>query len=1432
MTKQPIRPPHKIIQIDKRTGKIQVPSLLLMTRTFRKLGKVNNIDNWNISLTANGMDEISFDVHKYRNGVRCTVWEDLIDLKVIEVMGFGTFEISVNYTDQTETIKSIHGISLETELAQIMLYDFHVNDEQAVKIETAEISETTDSETEFQPTVLCNPEDPDHSLLHLVLKDKAMHWSIGYVTPYVALDESSRPERTSQFQRTYTADQSSIYDFLTQTVAKESNVVFLFDTMERKIHCYSLCDCIDPTDGTIKAKGIGEDTSVFVSKRRLANEVTLSSGKDNVKNCIRVEGGDDMMNAMLHVVNMGNSNEIYQFAKFQYDDMSRRLKEKLEDYQVLMDSEETKQAYYGYGKIEEFFAGTVDLFISSAEEANAVLNLCQSNDICIEESSSDATHSERIHPDTFPDVPYWHVADNGSHKQLVLSKTAVKPFLSASAAMETMGIYPRLCKAYEDVLYYESSMMPGTQELKEAGSAKEQYRKLAEALTNKNFYIAVSSVNTFDDNAFLGVTNNIEAYAQILLDFRFDLFIEKGSASYSKNKKTWTGKLRIVQQTDETNAYPADGSFAGPITVKIKEDKDAFAKQKIEKALASGSMRDIDFDTAGIWIDETITDEAKMQRIRNYFNQYALNSLRSFYDGYNSCLSILIKLGHTGDDDTKDGLYQRYYRQMRILHNPEKEDGFPDTGLIEIREEQIARIQERIQMLQKEQAYFRNGGNGYEPHAFRAYIGEEAYLEFCRYRREDTYKNDNYISDGLTTPQCLAKAKELLEAASKEAKKACVLQRTVSASLNNLFALPEFEPLYESFALFNYIRVQTEDEILKLRLIGIECSGDSTGEIQVTFSDQIESLDQTANDLQSILKQASGMASGYSSTILQAKQGADAGKELQDIREHGLNAANIALSESDSKELTITQSGILCRRMDDEGLYGEKQLRITGNTMAFTDNNWKSVKMAIGETTIQDPADPAIETTAYGIIADHLVGKFIASERASIGNKSGSVQITGTGIDITGGSISLKNKRFAIDLDPNHALNDTLRNFLFCIRKTTAAGGAGAPDNVVMGVDTNGNGYFSGNIRAANITNASININDKFIVDPSGNVSLPAGTTVAWDDQYEQHGFLSADNFTEVITAEYISSLHAVAGSVAAEHITGTTLTEKTLADGRIDGGSINGAKILSQSGAHKTQIDAGQIFSTCYNLTEPAAPNSGLLPGIRKLNTGGTAVTNSLLLADHKTEIQKPLTVTNGANDTQLSFPDAAFQAYGSVYAHGTVCPDENGAYSLGQPDLRWSGIYTKNGTVFTSDRNKKHNVRQIEESYEKLFFLLHPVNFMFDGGDRTHIGIIAQDLKESMDALGLSDTQVAAFCRDEKTKWEKDETTGNALRTPELDANGNPQYDYGVRYSEFIMLNTYMIQKLYREKDEMRKEIDSLKQSVALLQKQSHTSCQNETP
>lgn len=327
----------------------------------------------------------------------------------------------------------------------------------------------------------------------------------------------------------------------------------------------------------------------------------------------------------------------------------------------------------------------------------------------------------------------------------------------------------------------------------------------------------------------------------------------------------------------------------------------------------------------------------------------------------------------------------------------------------------------------------------------------------------------------------------------------------------------------------------------------MEFSGDTVESINVTFSEQIESIDGKLSDLQSIVQQAQSMATSFPSTALQAEKGEQAQNTVLDMYTSGLNAAKTMLTNNDDNEVTITQSGIICKRMDDEGSYGEKQLRITGNMMAFTKNNWKSVGMAVGETTFKDPTKPEgkNEVKAYGVIADAIVGKLVASERMYIGNTSGNVLITGDGIKINkgtitwgannvnapemgninglsefknkvntaltgsatteigsdyvispkigGGYLHIANGNYSVEIDPNHkAGNDKTKDgYLFCIRNKNKA-----ENDVIMGVTKDGKGYFSGEIHAKSgefigdiKSGSTITCGDNFVVTENGQVT-------------------------------------------------------------------------------------------------------------------------------------------------------------------------------------------------------------------------------------------------------------------------------------------------------------------------------------------------------
>lgn len=868
--------PNKIIRLDKNTKTFYSPTLVLTTRDFTPLGKISKYYNWNISLKANGVDEISFDVNKsyydeFGNEITCPVWDELIDLKIVDVDGFGKFEISVSYTDNTETIKSIHGESLEVELGQLYLRDFHVNDEDSVAGDITEYNKMHFNEKgDFIPTAFYKPYDKDNSLLHRILADKAPHWNIGYVTPYVTLGENEEAEKVEKFIRTYTVDGTDIYSFLTEDVAKETNVVFLFDTNTRTINCYSLEDCY--INGELVQKGIGEDTLIMISKKKLANEIGIESNKESVKNCFRVTGGDDLITSQVAAVNMNGSNYIYKFAPFQLADMPNELVDALNAYSVKI--EKNKDVYYG------------------------------------------------------------------------------KP----------NGIYTRLVSAYEQLNIWKSTKMPDTPLVET--KAKDEYVKIIKSLR--------AGVGISDENIVLSIANNnVLAMAQVYCDSRYKVnLVKRESPTIPRiENQTWIGNIQVTRMADETDSFPKEeGTLIQTIEVPLMVNEKLCAKQKVDIALARNDMTQLDV---------SITDNMSEEQIRDIFKEYCLDMLKSFRDGYELCLSRLNGVGSYSTSAAHNDLYDKYYPRFKIADE-----------VYNSRKEQVDAIQNEIDGLIVEQQNFQKEMN------FPTNIGMDLYLKLCAYIREDEYSNSNYISDNLqTTSEYLDKAKELLDVASAQLDKACMLQRTVSTSLNNLLILPEFEPLYDSFNLFNYIRVQSEDEMFKLRILEISIDGENYSDINVTFAEQIEDLEGSLYDLQSIISQASAISSSYDATMLQAKQGKKANSTFNDMSDTGIDASEYSFVNDNNQELTINSSGIIARKMNDIGVYDDKQLKITSNGIYMTNDNWATIKEAIGEVKFNG-------NTSYGIVADNIIGKFILGSNIEISNGDSTVSIKGDSIKI------------------------------------------------------------------------------------------------------------------------------------------------------------------------------------------------------------------------------------------------------------------------------------------------------------------------------------------------------------------------------------------------------------------------------------------------
>lgn len=123
---------------------------------------------------------------------------------------------------------------------------------------------------------------------------------------------------------------------------------------------------------------------------------------------------------------------------------------------------------------------------------------------------------------------------------------------------------------------------------------------------------------------------------------------------------------------------------------------------------------------------------------------------------------------------------------------------------------------------------------------------------------------------------------------------------------------------------------------------------------------------------------------------------------------------------------------------------------------------------------------------------------------------------------------------------------------------------------------------------------------------------------------------------------------------------------------------------------------------------------------------------------------------------------------------------------------------------TAITSDENLK-NLYDIDERYEKFFKLLEPKTYIYKhNGRRKHMGFGARQVEESLLSAGLTTEEFAGILRDTDVIISADEAG--------MDEDQHYSELYSLRYEEFISLNTYMIQKLYKRVEELEAKLSNL--------------------
>lgn len=1064
------------------------PNLILAYRSGEKQGVIQNTQSFIQANHLMSASEISFDVHKGSGDTLCILWDEIKDFKFVFVPHLGTasfnpwYELSVTIDENDDTIKHCQGVhAQESELGQLTINEVEIN------------TETDIARDDYSPTVLYDPTNEDASLLHRLLKDKASHYSIHHVDSSLANQ-----------QRTFKWDGTSIHGAFND-IATELECLFIYGEsaeddglIHRTISVYDLNDyCLECGErgsfsngvctkcGSANIKyGYGDDTGIFLNRENFAENITYSSNKDQIKNCFRLVAGDDLMTATVRNINPSGSQYIWYLSDEMRSQMSALLRNKLSQY----DDE-----YNDYESSTQ-----IDIPQSVITAYNNLIN------------------KYKLYDSSLVTCPY--------------------PIVGYAALTD---LYYNALNFYS---YLKTTLAPAS-EIGTKTTAAKEIKKLTAA------NLSPLGVSNADSISATSVNSQLLSYAKIFVDtslYRLSI----AESEYAN--KVWTGRLTLTSYSDDQ-----DTATTSVLTVQITDVETDYLRCQIERV-----MKKNDVDASGTVALFEKNDSQFISSL-SFFSIDNLNILANIVRG---CLDVLIQQGiATPDSDLYSSMYLQYYNKSEYIQDELREREAEALILRGSRSNPYG-VLDYIESARQSIA---------DSLDLRSYLGETLWAEFCSYRRDDTYKNDNFISDGLSDTELIAQAQEFVKNAQREIIKSATLQHSISCNLNNFLLVKEqdveaspipivtvdnvhlvtndtmylvkgdaiFSPLLVRFVVGNWLHIEIDGAVYKLRMTDYEINYDDLTSLNVEFSDVTYDMD-SVSDIRSVLEKAQAVATSYNVTQRQANKGNTANDQITNMVENGLDLTNKRIINSaDNQTLLVDETGLLMReRNDNDDDYNAEQVKIINHGFYYTNDNWRTVQTGLGKFIYFDPVSGTYQED-YGLIAHKIVGNIIIGNDLGIYNESGSLQVDTHGVTITSDADSVnpdlltirrKNSdgsytRYVyIDNEGNIVINgqhiqmtttEDLPTYIENTIKEEAAALVVQLTNEYIGISTNsdgGGGIFTNCNTEVMVFSGSIDITSS--ADVRWTVTATTGVVGTWDSTNHIYSVSNlASDFGEVV---------------------------------------------------------------------------------------------------------------------------------------------------------------------------------------------------------------------------------------------------------------------------------------------------------------------------
>lgn len=1299
------------------------------------------------------------------------------------------------------------------------------------------------------------------SLLHRIF-EKAPHYSFKAED----IDDSLK-----NLQREFSISETDLYGELTGEIAEEFHCLFLFNSINRTLSVHDLYNTChhcnyrgDFSEECPECKNTdfsgqyGTDTSVFISKENLAAQINLETDSSSLKNCFYVEGGDEIINAAIRSCNPNGSQYLYYFSEETKKDMPSSLKNKINDYDALCTRYNTTEKFFLDQKILDDYNSVVryvnDKFPNDATPLYAPLTLplagYPATTLALYEVidlyaflKSSMLPSISIDgmglKDSLTNIitgfeKGFQVNDeNGNITVQFQNEIAIQNHTNAIQSTVERAIL-NTAKLFYSTAHYDLTVHT------------RKYTKAASTATGK--WIGTFTLTSCADS---GNTETTAQEITLKISGSTELFIQQSIYRTIADKDNLKDKQISSLQLSEKNFKERLQLYSLDELNNLRE-----CFQACLNIITSSDIRDNTLKTKyhGFYfsrirhIDTAVSERDRQLKAieKLYYQDSSMTEpagiLYELRKDVNNKLNFETYIG--------EKLWKLFlaYRREYNYSNP----NYISDGLTSA--EVIMRTDKLLDSAKKE--LYKAGNLQYSITTtmnnlmaikeFRPLIDSFAVGNWIRIGMEDKIFKLRLLSyqinfDELQTIDVEFSTVEKIQDGSSDLSSILNSASSMVSSYQGL--VQQADKTAHTNAYVNkwleqgFTATQTKFANADNQCLIIDQNGllaRSYDDISDVYSPyQLKIVNNglyTTSDGWETIDTGIGRISYF-----------DPDKK-EFVESYGLIAQSVVGRLFLGEQLgiySVREDGTVSLRFDNNGL----MITNGTNTVVINPNDEKKLFRISAKTSAGETSD-VFYTDAEGNL--HLKGDITATSgtfngiiNATGGTFSDTITCTGTikGGNITGAAISGSK----INIGENFAVTST--GFL-TVKNASISGtitaGAGSK---IGGFTSTATAVYVGKTALADGNNGvymgtngiSLGANNAFTVTNTGaatckSITITGGSlTLGSNFSVTTSGDLTAKNATmygkiycdkELYFKNwYWDNIYKAIGVEAGYQ------GEPSLCMYRYDGfkffkfeydnhGDSSGLLHFDASLKISENIVCRDINCKSIYITEGINIHSGMCTsashlrftnnkGIYGANTSGTDVNLAKINTSNNIHI--------GADGYNLYIHSPS----GSVSSlSDRFRPETDDLKYCGDSSHRWKRFYAVNGTISTSDRNYKKNIRDIPDALIQLFLKLQPKIFQFLNGDRDHIGAISQDVWETMKELGIKDTEFAGFCRDLKMKNIIDPDTGDAIgQEPVLDADGNPEYIYSLCYQEFIFLLVAVVQQLYGKVDNLENAVLSLK-------------------